>query len=56
MKCWNTAAFPCKTSAFSKKYILDKILSMRLVVLYKYMTCTDDKATSTGTGHTIYVY
>ena len=29
---------------------------MRLVVLYKYMTCTVDKTTSTGTGQTTYVY
>ena len=41
----NTAAFPCKISSFSKKYILNKILVMRLVVLYKYMNCTVDKTT-----------
>ena len=28
---------------------------MRLVVLYKYMNCTVDKTTSTGTGHTAYI-
>ena len=41
----NTAEFPCKISSFSKKYILNKILVMRLVVLYKYMNCTVDKTT-----------
>ena len=51
----NTEIFPCKTSGFSKKYILNKTLHMRLVVLYKYMNCTVDKATSTGTGHTILI-
>ena len=29
---------------------------MRLVVLYKYMSCTVDKTTGTGTGHTTYIY
>ena len=52
----NTAVFHCKTSTFSKKYILNIILSVRLVVPYKYMSCTVDKTTSTGTGHTTYLY
>ena len=52
----NTAILTFKTLAFSKKYILNKIISVRLVVLYKYMNCTVDKTTSTGTGHTTYIY
>ena len=52
----NAAIVPCKISAFSKKYFLNKILSMRIVVLYKYITYTVDKTTSTGTCHTIYIY
>ena len=29
---------------------------MRIVVLYKYMNGIVDKTTTTGTGHTIYIY
>ena len=49
----NIVVFSCKTSGFSKKYILNKTLRMRLVVLYKYMNCIDI-TTSTGTSHTPY--
>ena len=53
----NIAVFPCKNSAFSKSDILNKIMSLRLVVLYKYMNYTVDvtTATGTGTGHTTYL-
>ena len=29
---------------------------MRLVILHKYMNCTVDKTTGTGTSHTTVVY
>ena len=52
MKYWKYCSISCKTSGFSKKYILNKTLRMRLVVLYKYMNCTVDKTTSSATGDT----
>ena len=52
----NTAVFSCKTSAFSQKYILNKILSMKLVVFYRYINCTVNKTTGTGTGYTNNIY
>ena len=51
----NIAVFPCKNSAFSKSNILNKIMSLRLVVLYKYMNYTVDVTTGTGTGHATYL-
>ena len=51
----NTTVFPCKISTFSYKYTLKKILDMRLVILHKYMNCTVDKTTGTGTSHTTVV-
>ena len=39
----STAVYPCKTSAFSQKYILNEIQSMTRAVLYKYTNCIVDK-------------
>ena len=39
----STAAFPCKTSAFNQKYILNENQGMALADLYKYINCTVDK-------------
>ena len=46
----NTTVFPCKTSTVSKKYVLNKFHSMRLVVLSKCMNFPVNKTTNTGTG------
>ena len=52
----NTAVFPRKISAFGQKYILNKILCMRLVFQYKCINCTVDKNTGTDTCHTTDIY
>lgn len=39
----STAVFIYKTPAFSKKFILNKILSMKIVVLLKYLNSTVNK-------------
>ena len=52
----NTPVFSGKTSASSKKYILNKIFGMKLVVLYKYTNCTVEKTTSTSTILATYIY
>ena len=52
----NTAVCFCKKSAFCYKYVLNKILGIRLVVVYKYINCNVDKTTGTFTGHPAYLY
>ena len=52
----NTAVCFCKKSAFCYKYVLNKILGIRLVVVYKYINCNVDKTTGIVTGHPAYLY
>ena len=58
---WNTdstAAFPCKTSAFSLKYILNEIQDVITAVLYKYINCSVETllALALATGITIIIF